>query len=528
MTSTVTASVDLVLAGGTVIDGTTDAVPSVADVGVRGDTIAAIGDLAASVAGRRVDCRGLVVAPGFIDPHTHVEIALTGETGDAHAAAAQGVTTVLTSPDGFGWAPLPRDSARELWAATAGIYGSMPADLDRRTDSIAAYLDRFAGRTEINVLPQVPHAAVRYAAMGWADGQASPKELDRMRGLVGEWMDAGAAGLSIGLEYEPGARASTDELAALCEVGGGRGGSFAAHIRYLDIGREAAYREVIEIGRRTGVAVNIAHETLDPVTMRVVAETPPEHRPAIETYLHPATSTNLATDVERSDRIGGPVGVARRLKDPEAFERVEQALERSLAGDLDAGVSVFAHASEPAWIGRDIFGLARELRISPPRLATRILRGDPEALFVFRRPGTDAWIANARATLANDAAIIASDGIYRPGLMHPRGYGTFPRALRLATREWGVLSLARAIHAMTSRTAARYRVPNRGVLRVGAAADVVVFDPATVAERSTFDEPRLSPTGIEHVLVNGVAVLEGGAARGSRPGRVIEAAPTAA
>ena len=116
---------------------------------------------------------GLVVAPGFIDPHTHVEIALTGDTDDAHAAAAQGVTTVLTSPDGFGWAPLPRADARELWAATAGIYGPWPDD-GLPTTSVAAYLDRFKGRTEVNVLPQVPHAAVRYAAMGWADGPRAP------------------------------------------------------------------------------------------------------------------------------------------------------------------------------------------------------------------------------------------------------------------------------------------------------------------------------------------------------------------
>ena len=144
-----------------------------------------------------------------------------------------------------------------------------------------------------------------------------------MRGLVGEWLDAGATGLAIGLEYEPGSRASTDELIRLCEVVADRGGSLAAHIRYLDIGREAGYREVIEIGRATGVMVNIAHETLDPIALGVLAETPPEHRPAIETYLYPATSTNLTTEVARADRVGGPAAVARSLRDPEAFDRVD-------------------------------------------------------------------------------------------------------------------------------------------------------------------------------------------------------------
>ena len=523
MTSPRATELDVVLAGGRVIDGTAAAQPYVADVGIRGDTIAQIGDLSATPARRRIDCAGLVVAPGFIDPHTHVEIALTGETDDAHAPAAQGVTTVLTSPDGFGWAPLPTADARELWAATAGIYGPWPED-GLPTTSIAAYLDRFKGRTEVNVLPQVPHAAVRYAAMGWADGPASRRQLDRMRRLVGEWIHAGATGLAIGLEYEPGSRASTEELTSLCEVVADRGGSLAAHIRYLDIGREAAYREVIEIGRATGVMVNIAHETLDATALRVFAEIPADRHPAIETYLHPASSTNLATDVERADRIGGPVAIGRMLQDHAAFARVERALEGSLGADLGAGRSVFAHASDPEHIGRDLHGLAAEASIPPARLATQVLRDDPEALFVFRRPGDDAWVRNAKATIANEAAIVASDGIYRPGLMHPRGYGTFPRALRLATREWGTLDLQTAIHMMTGRTAARYRVPNRGVLEAGAAADIVVFDPDTVAERSTFGEPRRFPAGIRHVYVNGVAVVEDELATGVRPGRVLATA----
>jgi N-acyl-D-amino-acid deacylase len=515
------AELDLVLAGGTLIDGSADAGPHVADVGIRGDTIVDIGEFSTARAKRRIDVAGLVVAPGFIDPHTHAEIALTGETDDAHAPAAQGVTTVLTSPDGFGWAPLPREDACELWAATAGIYGGWPDDL--RTDSIAAYLGRFEGRTEVNVLPQVPHSAVRYAALGWADDEASGKALDRMRGLVGEWLDVGATGLAVGLEYEPGSRSSTAELIRLCEVVADRGGSLAAHIRYLDIGREAGYREVIEIGRATGVSVNIAHETLDPMTLGVLAETPAEHRPAIETYLYPATSTNLATDVPRADRIGGPVAIARRLADPAAFARVEVALAHSLGADLRPGGSVFAHAAKPERIGRDLHSLAMEAGIPTARLAAQVLRDDPEALFVFQRPNNAAWTRNAKATIANPAAMIASDGIYRPGRMHPRGYGTFPRALRLANRAWGTLDLPAAVHLMTGRTAARYRVPNRGVLLPGAIADIVVFDPAKVAERSTFAAPRRLPAGIRHVFVNGVPVVVDGRATRSRPGRVLAA-----
>ena len=186
--------------------------------------------------------------------------------------------------------------------------------------------------------------------------------------------------------------------------------------------------------------------------------------------------------------------------------------------------AVFAHSSDPDRIGRDLHALAAAAGIPVARLATEVLRDDPDALFVFRRPQDAAWIRNAKQTIANPATIVASDGIYRPGRMHPRGYGTFPRALRLATREWGTLDLPTAIHMMTGRTAARYRVPNRGVLRPGAAADIVVFDPETVAERSTFAAPCWFPVGIRHVFVNGVGVVDDGRPTGVRPGRMLGAA----
>jgi len=215
------------------------------------------------------------------------------------------------------------------------------------------------------------------------------------------------------------------------------------------------------------------------------------------------------------------MAIALRLQDPVAFARVERALEQSLGNDLRAGVSVFAYASDPGRIGRDLHSLAAEAGIPTARLATQVLRDDPEALFVFRRPQNAAWLANARATLANEATIVASDGIYRPGLMHPRGYGTFPRAIRLAVREWGILDLPAAIHRMTGRTAARYRVPDRGILRPGAVADIVVFDPQEVSDAATFDEPNRLAKGIEHVFVNGVPVVSNGRATSARPGRVL-------
>jgi N-acyl-D-amino-acid deacylase len=252
--------------------------------------------------------------------------------------------------------------------------------------------------------------------------------------------------------------------------------------------------------------------------MRVMAETPPELRPAVETYVHPETSTTLATDVERSDRVGGPMGIAQRLQDPEVFARVERWLEGSLGGDLRPGISTFAHAREGAWIGRDISRTRRSSAWRRRGSWRRCCATTPARCWCFRRPETDAWVENTKATIANEATIVASDGIYRPGLMHPRGYGTFPRFLRLATREWATLELPAAVHKVTGRTAGRYGLGDRGVLRVGAAADVVVFDPATVAEGSTFANLRRVPVGIRRVFVRGVRVAgcPGGTANPAR------------
>lgn len=201
--------------------------------------------------------------------------------------------------------------------------------------------------------------------------------------------------------------------------------------------------------------------------------------------------------VARSGSRGGS-GIPR-------CSRVERALEGSLAGDLGPGVSTFAHAREAAWIGRDTFSIAAELGMPPVTLATQVLRDDPSALFVFRRPATDAWVEHTKATIANEATIVASDGIYRHGHMHPRGYCTFPRFLRLATREWATLDLPTAIHMMTGRAAARYGLTDRGVLRPGAVAELVVFDLEPVAERSTFDEPRLASAGLHYNMLSGQA-----------------------
>lgn len=513
---------DLLIVDGTLVDGTAAAVPYRADVGVLRGRIAAIGNLDGATGDETIEASGSIVAPGFIDPHTHVETALLTDGLDALAPVLQGVTTCLTAPDGFGWAPLLESQARDLWTATTGIHDPWPDDL--RTESIGAYLDAFGARTTVNVLPQVPHAAVRYAIAGWDAGVVTGRRLDRMRGLARDWMDAGATGLAVGLDYEPGARADADELAALCDVVTERGGTIAAHIRYQDAGRAAAWDEMAQLGRRTGVGVVIAHETLDEEGAALLKRGQELTDISIETYLYPASSTHLAMFVSVADRIGGARAIAERLRHSGERVRIETELRVRLEHELAAGQQiVFAWSTDEDRIGRDLAVEAEREHADIGAFAASVLRDDPDALFVFHGPGSDAATDAAVRTIADPATIVASDGIYRQGRTHPRGYGTFPRILRVAVREWNAITLPQAIHAMTGRTAARYRVPERGVLATDMHADLVVFDPVAVTDRATWLEPRIAPRGISHVIVDGEVVVHDGRATGARPGRVLAA-----
>ncbi len=230
---------DLLIRGGTVVDGTGS--PGVtADVGVRGDRIVAVGQLGDARAAHVVDATDRIVAPGFIDVHVHSETALRGN-GDIWGSVLQGVTTHLTAPDGFGWAPLPQDAAAELWRSTAFAYGQ--ADLAPDWPTIERYLDSFAD-LPVNVVPMVPHQAVRFAVLGWDPRPADPGELDRMSELTRDWMEAGAVGLNTGLDYQPAASSDTRELVELARVVAEYGGIYAAHIRYTGVGRAGSVSRV--------------------------------------------------------------------------------------------------------------------------------------------------------------------------------------------------------------------------------------------------------------------------------------------
>jgi len=514
-------NLDLLIRGGTVIDGTGS--PGVAaDVGVRGDRIVAIGPLADAAAAHVVDATGRVVSPGFIDVHVHSETALRGN-GDIWGSVLQGVTTHLTGPDGFGWSPLPDASAAELWRSTAFAYGQ--PDLAPSWPTIGGYLEGFAGTIPVNVVPMVPHQAVRFAVLGWDPRPPDEAQLDRMRAITRDWMEAGAVGLNTGLDYQPAASSDTRELIELARVVRRHGGIYATHIRYTGAGRAEAYRESIAIGREAGIPIRISHESVDDETEPLLEEA----RQAgvdlgIDWYAYPAGSSHLLIWLPPEDQVGGFDAVIERVRDPSQRRRIGDFLEQRLRETNDAGGrEYFSDTHTGKHIGRSIAEIAAERGTTLGETAVDlIVEESPEALLVFRRPMTEeTFEALARRTMARPEFMVSSDGIYHGVRPHPRGYGTFARILGRYVRELEVLGLEDAVRRMSGLPAERFAIRDRGLIEEGLAADLVVFDPATVADRATWEEPRLTAVGVDAVIVNGQLVADGGRPTGAMPGRVV-------
>jgi N-acyl-D-amino-acid deacylase len=516
--------VDLLIRGGTVVDGT--GAPGVAaDVAVGNGTIVAVGAIPDPTAAATIDAAGRIVAPGFIDAHAHSETALRGN-GEIWGSIFQGVTTHLTSPDGFGWAPLPADACAELWRSTAFAYGQ--PDMAPAWPTIDAYLDGFRGTIPLNVVAMAPHQPIRFAVMGWDDRPPAAAELDRLRALTRDWMEAGAVGLNTGLDYQPAANASTDELVELAKVVAEYGGVYAAHIRYNAIGRPAAYRESIEIGRRAGVAIRLSHESVDDESEPLLDEA---HQAGVDLgidwYLYPAGSSHLLVWLPPEDQVGGFDATVQRLRDDPAHRlKVAAIIEEQIAvTHAIGGREYFSDTRTGRYIGMSIGEVAAERGTSLGETAVDlIIEESPDAILVFRRGiSREAFDAQARRTLNHPAFMVASDSVYHGALPHPRGYGCYAQVLGTFVRERGLVTLERAVHLMSGLPAERFGITDRGRIAEGLAADLVVFDPATVGAGATWDEPRNPPTGIDAVIVNGTVVARHGRPTDARPGTVIRA-----
>ena len=526
-------AMDLVIRDVRVIDGTGG--PSYrADVGIEDGRIAAIRhEGAPRPSGARVlDAAGLALSPGFIDMHAHSDLALLHDP-DHSAKAAQGVTLEVIGQDGLSYAPVDDPTLAQVRQAITGWNGD-GGDIDFDWRTVGGYLDRldrafegqgFDGRgITVNAAYLVPQGTVRMYAVGWDDRPATDTELALMKRLVAESMEQGAVGMSSGLTYTPGMYANDSELTELCRVVARYDGYYCPHHRSYGAGALQAYEEMVTLTRHAGCALHLAHATMNfgvnkgraPELLALLDRALDAGADiSLDTYPYTPGCTTLVAMLPSWASEGGPDAILDRLRDDPTAEKIRHHME-VIGADGCHGVPIewdtieISGVSSPELadhVGRTVADSARERGETPWTTARRLLLDDRLGSTILQHVGHEE---NVRRIMRHRVHTGGSDGILQGTKPHPRAYGTFPQYLGRYTRDLGVLSLEECVAHLTSRPAARLRLPDRGLIREGYRADLVLFDPATVAAGSTFEAPRTLPVGIPYVLIDGRFVIEDG------------------
>lgn len=521
---------DLRLTGATVIDGT--GAPGVrADVAVTAGRIVAVGHDADAPATRTVALDGLVLAPGFIDLHTHVDFTLP-RYPRAAAMVRQGVTTLVGGNCGFAPFPVVADRADDLRELTAFI----DAGLSWEWSDADGYLAHVAALPlACNLAQLVGHGAVRIAVLGFEARAPRPDELDRMRELVDGALRAGAFGLSTGLVYAPGSHADTDEIVALAEVAAAHGCFYVSHIRSEGDGSVDAVAEALEIGRRAGTAVQLSHHkamgrdnwgTVERTLAMIDEARAVGLDVTADQYPYVAASTTLSNLLPAWAREDGLDGMLAIFDDAERRAQLAEEV-RAGASDYDLDqvmISAVPDGANADAAGRMLVEVAGDAGERPTDTLFRLLADERDRvqMVIFGMDEDDV-----RTVMAHPQVAVASDGwTLDPdagGTPHPRSYGTYVRVLGTYVRDQGVLPLEEAVRKMTSLPASRLGCDDLGVIRSGARADLVAFDPARIADRATFQAPHRFAVGVEQVVVNGQVVIDGGTDTGAAAGTVLRA-----
>jgi dihydroorotase/N-acyl-D-amino-acid deacylase len=528
---------DLLILNGRVLDGAGNPWRR-ADVGVRGGRIARLGNLEHARAKRRIDAEGRFVAPGFIDLLSWSEYTLLAD-GRSWSKVVQGITTEIT---GEGSSPAPQTERTR--AASEHEWGWLGIRIDWSD------LDEYFARLErqgigVNFGSFVGAAQLRQAVLGDGAEPPTPQQLDAMIDLAVAAMRQGAFGVSSSLIYPPGAFAGVHELTALAEAVGRLGGIYISHIRNESDGIDDALTEAFTIGRQARVPVEIWHlKTAGEPNWgrmpRVIERIEQERRGGLDAkanvYPYPASGTTLSACVPPWAQEGGTAAYLNRLRDPATRARIREEMASPESARWDNGwlgsrdgerimlASVHSDRNRPL-AGRRIAEIARERGIEPrDTLLDLILEEEDRAGAIYFEMSEEDLRAALRqpwVSIVTDASGVSRDGAMGKRHPHPRAYGSFPRVLAKYVREERLLSWEEAVRRMTSLPASKVGLSERGLVREGFWADLVVFDPATVADRATYEQPAQDPVGIDYVIVNGQVVMEKGRHTGALPGRIV-------
>jgi N-acyl-D-amino-acid deacylase len=529
---------DLIIENGTIVDGS-GGDGFAAAVGIRDGRLTIVfGETEAEVpAKRRIDARGLVVSPGFIDLHSHSGLMIFADPLH-EPKVRQGVTTEVVGVDGLSYAPIsdPQD-LEALVQMNAGLDGAPPEAGPLTWGSVESYLDRLDGlKPSVNLAFLIGNSALRMSTIGWHEVEASETHIRDMRAMLREGMEEGAIGLSSGLDYPPGAYASTDELAQLTNEAAKHGGFYHTHVRYALGDRYLdPFREAIEIGRRGEGPAHITHfyhrQTFPggpgPMLALVDDARAEGLDVTFDTYPYEWASTRLLIMIPPWVQAGGPTATKERLADASVRDRIRRELEER--GVLYAGrkawddvrLGAFARPELLRWEGRTLGEIVRDRDGDPVDVLCDLLLEDDLRVNQVT-PGP--WTLTLPEFIRHPVGMIGTDSTFVADKPSPRTYGSFPRVLGQFVRDEALMSLPEAVRSMTSAAAARLGLSDRGLLSDGFVADIVVFDAVRVRSNATYDEPRRFPDGIEWVVVDGQVVVERGRHTGTRSGRVLRRA----
>ncbi len=508
---------DLIIKNGVIIDGT-GAPPYKADIGVKGDTIAAIKDLSGAKAEKILDAKGLYVAPGFIDMHSHSDVGIF-KVPIADNYIHQGVTTIVNGNCGYSIAPLTDLNKGEYLKRIRDRY----PDFNITWETFKEYLEAVETvKPSVNIVSLVGHGAVRSAVLGFEPREPGKRDMKLMKEFVREAMQAGAYGMSTGLIYVPSMYGDTDEIIELARVVARYGGIYATHMRNEGLRLIDSIIEAITIGLKSGVSVEISHlkasgrpnwGRVDAALHLISDYIDRGYDISADAYPYTASSTSLSALLPRDIRSGSSEDILERLKDSDIQRRIRERLDNQLFEERFLSwrdVLIAYSKNHPEYEGKTLYDIAESLGLDPVDTLLKILMEDELAtgmiLFGMNEGDVEKVISHPYVAIGSDSSV----GPFGEGKPHPRKYGTFPRVIARYVREKRLMSLPEAIRKMTSLPARKLGLWDRGIIRPGYKADITIFNYYTIEDTATYENPHSYPRGIAYVIVNGEVTLEEG------------------